>query len=107
MEVGRYYLRQQSYLAAINRFKSVIENFQTSSHIPEALHRLVECYIALGIKDQAQASAAVLGHNYPGSPWYADSYALVKHSVPNAVLPEGQAAQAPKKSAPTKSGTPK
>lgn len=77
MEVGRYYLNQGQYTAAIGRFRTVVETFQTTSHTPEALHRLVECYLALGIVDEAQTAAAVLGHNYPGSEWYVDSYALL------------------------------
>ncbi len=77
MEVGRYYLKQGEYLAAINRFRLVIQDYQTTTHVPEALHRLVESYLALGVTDEAQATAAVLGHNYPGSLWYADSYVLL------------------------------
>ncbi len=77
MEIGRYYLKQHEYLAAINRFRVVVESFQTTSHVPEALHRLTESYVALGIIDEAQSAAAVLGHNYPGSDWYQDSYALL------------------------------
>ncbi|WP_377809062.1 outer membrane protein assembly factor BamD [Azospirillum sp. A29] len=77
MEVGRFYLRQHQYTAAINRFRAVVENYQTTSHVPEALHRLVECYLALGVTDEAKAAAAVLGHNFPGSEWYTDSYALL------------------------------
>lgn len=77
MEIGRYYENQGHYLAAINRFRRVIENYQTTTHVPEALHRLTECYLALGIKDEAQAAAAVLGYNFPGSEWYQDSYALL------------------------------
>ncbi len=77
MEVGRYYQGQNEYLAAINRFRAVIEDYQTTTHAPEALHRLVECYLALGVADEAQATAAVLGHNFPGSAWYLDSYALL------------------------------
>ena len=77
MDVGRYYLGQSEYLAAINRFRLVIRDFQTTTHVPEALHRLVESYLALGVTDEAQATAAVLGHNYPGSIWYADSYVLL------------------------------
>lgn len=77
MTVGRYYLRKGHYLAAINRFRNVIENFQTTTHAPEALHRLVEAYLALGVVDEAKATAAVLGYNYPGSDWYADSYELL------------------------------
>ncbi len=77
MEIGRYYLKQGEMLAAINRFRIVVEAFQTTTHVPEALHRLTECYVALGIIDEAQSAAAVLGHNYPGSDWYQDSYALL------------------------------
>jgi outer membrane protein assembly factor BamD len=77
MEVGRFYLQRGFYLAAINRFRRVVEFYQTTTHIPEALHRLTEAYLALGIKDEAQAAAAVLGYNYPGSEWYQDSYALL------------------------------
>ena len=77
MEIGRYYLKQHEYLAAINRFRIVVENFQTTTHVPEALHRLTESYVALGIIDEAQSAAAVLGHNYPGSDWYQDSYSLL------------------------------
>ncbi len=78
MEIGRYYEGQKQYLAAINRFKVVIEDFQTTTHVPEALHRLTESYLALGLKDQAQRTAAVLGHNFPGSEWYIDSYEIVE-----------------------------
>ena len=78
MEIGRYYLQRSEHLAAINRFKKVITDYQTTSHVPEALHRLVEAYLSIGLTGQAQQSAAVLGHNYPGSPWYSDSYALMQ-----------------------------
>ena len=77
MEIGRYYLRQGHQNAAIGRFRTVIERYQTTSHVPEALHRLTEAYLALGVVDEAQAAAAVLGHNFPGSEWYVDSYALL------------------------------
>jgi outer membrane protein assembly factor BamD len=77
MDIGRYYERQGNYLAAINRFRRVVDNYQTTTHVPEALHRLTECYLALGIVDEAKTTAAVLGHNYPGSEWYVDSYALL------------------------------
>jgi outer membrane protein assembly factor BamD len=77
MSIGRFYLSGGEYLAAINRFRIVIKNFQTTAHVPEALHRLVEAYLAIGVVDEAQANAAVLGYNYPGSEWYADSYALL------------------------------
>ena len=77
MDVGRYYQKQQQYVAAINRYRIVIERYQTTTHVPEALHRLVESYLAIGVKDEAQQAAAVLGHNFPGSDWYADSYYLM------------------------------
>ncbi len=78
MEVGRFYLRQKQYLAAINRFKRVVEDYQTTTHVPEALHRMTEAYTALGLTEEARKVAAVLGHNYPGSEWYEDTYALVE-----------------------------
>src|SRR5690348_15869300 len=77
MEIGRWYERQGYYLAALNRFKTVVDKYQTTTHIPEALERLTECYLALGLKDEAKRTAAVLGYNYPGSPWYAATYTLV------------------------------
>ena len=77
MDVGRYYLTRGHYLAAIRRFRRVVEIYETTTHIPEALHRLTEAYLALGLNNEATKAAAVLGHNYPGSAWYADSYALV------------------------------
>ncbi len=78
MEIGRYYLFQGQYLAAINRFKVVVDEYQTTTHVPEALLRLTEAYLALGLTHEAQKSAAVLGHNFPGSDWYQDAYALVR-----------------------------
>lgn len=77
MDIGRFYLRQEHYLAAINRFRQVVDRFQTTSHVAEALHRLTEAYLALGVIEEARKAAAVLGHNYPGSEWYIDSYALL------------------------------
>lgn len=77
MAIGRYYLFKEQYIAAINRFRMVIVNFQTTSQTPEALHRLVEAYLALGLRSEAQTAAAVLGYNYPGSRWYEESYALL------------------------------
>lgn len=74
MEVGRYYERQKLYTAAIGRFQRVVDDFQTTNHVPEALHRLTEIYLILGLPDQARKTAAVLGHNYPGSDWYEASY---------------------------------
>jgi outer membrane protein assembly factor BamD len=78
MEIGRYYLKQGHYLAAINRLKTVVVKFQSTTHVPEALHRLAEAYVALGIQLEAQKVVAVLGYNFPGSPWYMDAYALVE-----------------------------
>lgn len=78
MEVGRYYLKRNNHVAAINRFKTVASEYQTTAHVEEALARLVECYMALGIKQEAQTAAAVLGHNFPNSRWYKDSYALLQ-----------------------------
>jgi outer membrane protein assembly factor BamD len=77
MDIGRYYQKQEQYIGAINRYRVVIERYQTTTHVPEALHRLVECYLALGVKSEAKEAAAVLGHNFPGSDWYADSYFLM------------------------------
>lgn len=78
MEIGRFYLKQRAPLAAINRFRTVIADFQNTTHVPEALHRLTEAYLMLGVTPEAQTAAAVLGHNYPGSNWYRYSYALLK-----------------------------
>jgi len=77
MSIGRYYLRQGHYNGALNRFRTVIENYETTSHVPEALHRLSEAFLALGLREQARVAASVLGYNYPGSEWYVDSYALL------------------------------
>jgi len=85
MDVGRYYQRQTAYLPAINRFKEVVSRYQTTSHAPEALLRMVECYLALGLKQEAQEAAAVLGHNYPTSDWYKDAYDLMQKTAPEAL----------------------
>ena len=77
MEVGRYYLKRDHFSAAINRFRVVVEDFQTTSHTPEALHRLVEAYLSLGLVNEAQTAAAILGHNFRATDWYEDSYALL------------------------------
>jgi outer membrane protein assembly factor BamD len=77
MQVGRYYLERREYLAAVNRFKTVVSEYQTTRHVEEALHRLTESYLALGIVPEAQTAAAVLGHNFPDSEWYQDSYRLL------------------------------
>jgi outer membrane protein assembly factor BamD len=84
MEIGRFYQSQGLYLAAIIRFRTVVDQYDTTSHAPEALHRLVEAYLAMGIPEEAVKAAAVLGNNYPGSKWYERSYKLVDRWVPDA-----------------------
>ncbi len=78
MQIGRYYLERREYIAAIKRFRTVVENYSNTRHIEEALSRLVEAYYAMGLTDEAQTAAAVLGHNYPDSQWYKDSYKLLE-----------------------------
>jgi len=93
MNIGRYYQRANQPLAAIGRYKAVIDNeaFQRTSHTPEALYRLVEVYLGLGLKDEATRNGAVLGFNYPGSPWYAEAYALLtEEGQKPATAPTGQ-----------------
>ncbi|MDA5195086.1 outer membrane protein assembly factor BamD [Govanella unica] len=84
MSIGRYYLKSKEYLAASNRFRSVVDKYQTTTQVPEALHRLTESYLALGLIEEAQRSAAVLGENYPDSKWYKRSYTLLgkEHAIP-------------------------
>ena len=77
MEIGRYYLRREHYAASINRFRVVVEDFQTTTHTAEALHRLVEAYLSLGLVDEAQTAGAILGFNFRATDWYEDSYALL------------------------------
>ena len=77
MAVGRYYLKRKHYPAAINRFRVVVEEFQTTSHTPEALLRLVEAYLSLGLEDEARTAGAILGYNYRSTPYYEDAYALL------------------------------
>ncbi len=79
MTVGRYYQKQGHFLAAINRYKVVVDQYQTTTHVPEALHRLVESYESLGLADEAKKVASVLGHNFPGSEWYIDSFENVEN----------------------------
>ena len=81
MEVGRYYQKQQEYIAAVNRFNYVVTHYQTTSHVAEALHRLVECYLRLGVVEEAKKYAAVLGHNFPDSDWYRYSYEMLKGNL--------------------------
>jgi outer membrane protein assembly factor BamD len=78
MSVGRYYLGRNNYTGAVNRFREVIGKYQTTRHIEEALYRLTEAYMALGIVNEAQTAAAVLGHNYPDSQWYKDAFSLLQ-----------------------------
>jgi outer membrane protein assembly factor BamD len=78
MEVGRYYLQRRNYTGAVNRFRDVVSKYQTTRHVEEALARLTEAYMAMGIVPEAQTAAAVLGHNFPDSPWYKDSFALLQ-----------------------------
>jgi len=79
MEIGRYYLKQRHYTAAINRFRSVVQDFQTTTQTAEALERLVECYLGLGLNDEAQTAGAILGFNYQSSPFYQDAFNLLKN----------------------------
>lgn len=78
MEIGRFYQKQHLYEAAIGRFQRVVDDFQTTNHVPEALARLTEIYLALGLKEEARKTAAVLGYNYPGSEWYDATYAQLE-----------------------------
>src|SRR5687767_11101690 len=78
LEVGRFYLQKRNYSGAINRFRTVVSRYQTTRHVEEALERLTEAYMVMGIVGEAQTAAAVLGHNFPDSPWYKDAHALVK-----------------------------
>ena len=80
MEIGRFYMNKRDFIGAINRFKVVVTQYQTTRHVEEALERLTEAYVALGIIDEAQTAAAVLGHNFPDSSWYKDAYKLVKNA---------------------------
>ncbi len=77
MEIGRYYLKRGHYASAANRFRVVVENFQTTTHVAEALHRLVESYLSLGLTDEAQTAGAILGHNFQSTEWYGDSHKLL------------------------------
>jgi outer membrane protein assembly factor BamD len=78
MEIGRFYLQKRNYTAAINRFRDVVAKYQTTRHVEEALMRLTEAYLALGIVNEAQTAGAVLGHNFPDSSWYKDAHTLLR-----------------------------
>ncbi len=94
MEIGRYYLRRDHFSAAINRFRVVVEDFQTTSHTAEALHRLVEAYLSLGLTDEAQTAGAILGHNFQSTDWYEDSYNLLaKNGLETGVFGDNWLAQ--------------
>ena len=97
MLVGRYYEQQHYYESAINRYQRVVQDFQTTNHAAEALHRLVEVYLKLGLTDQARKTASVLGYNYPGSTWYQDSYADLRNAgaLDASVSAPGQPASLP------------
>ena len=91
MEVGRFYQRSGNWLASVTRFRAVVDKYQTTSHTPEALMRLTESYLALGIPAEAQKAAAVLGRNYPGTEWYQRAYQLIRTKAPQqtaAVVPQ-------------------
>ncbi len=77
MEIGRYYLRRDHFAASINRFRVVVEDFQTTTHTAEALYRLIEAYLSLGLTDEAQTAGAILGHNFQSTDWYEDGFALL------------------------------
>ncbi len=77
MEVGRFYQSQNQFLAALNRFQTVVKKYEGTTHVPEALYRLIESYLTLGILREAQATAKILGHNYPDNSWYRSAYALL------------------------------
>ncbi|PPR78364.1 MAG: Outer membrane protein assembly factor BamD [Alphaproteobacteria bacterium MarineAlpha2_Bin1] len=85
MEIGRYYQGKEQFLAAINRFSGVVKNYQTTSYVPEALFRLVESYLSLGLQQEAEKTAAVLGYNFPDSNWYKESFRLIKGKPQNEV----------------------
>ncbi len=78
MSIGRFYLHHRNYVAAINRFRTVLATYQTTRHTEEALYRLTEAYLGLGVTNEAQTAAAVLGHNFPDGQWYKDAYSLLK-----------------------------
>jgi outer membrane protein assembly factor BamD len=98
MAVGRWYLRENQPLAAIGRFKTVVDRYQTTSHTPEALYRLVESYLTLGLNDEAERNGAVLGYNFPGDRWYQDAYRLLSdRGMQPAVTPGSKPAEGERK----------
>jgi outer membrane protein assembly factor BamD len=97
MEIGRFYETRGQWLAATGRFRRVIDEYQTTTHVPEALMRLTETYLALGVPEEAKKAAAVLGANYPGTDWYQRAYKLVQEHPPVPVPPAATATAAPAK----------
>lgn len=91
LEVGRFYARNRQWIAAATRYRTVIDDYQTTSHTPEALFRLVEAYLALGLPEEAKRNAAVLGANYPGSKWYDRAFGLMRKYAPNVQAGVGTA----------------
>jgi outer membrane protein assembly factor BamD len=87
MEIGRFYEKRGQWLAATLRFRRVVDDYQTTTHAPEALMRLTETYLALGVRNEAEKAAAVLGANYPGSDWYARAYKLMKEYPVKPIAP--------------------
>jgi outer membrane protein assembly factor BamD len=94
MEIGRFYENRNEWLAATMRFRTVVDEYQTTSHVPEALMRLTECYLALGIPEEAHKAAAVLGANYPNTKWYQRAYSLVQKHPPRTPAPAAAAPHA-------------
>lgn len=94
MEIGRYYLKSREYLAAVNRFRTVVDKYQTTTQVPEALHRMTEAYLAIGLVGEAQRAASVLGENYPDSKWYKRSYSLLgkQNAMPERAAPVAEPA---------------
>jgi len=96
LAIGRFYQSQHQYVAAINRYRIVAQRYQTTTQLPEALHRMIECYESLGLTDEAKKTAALLGYNYPGTTWYRDSYALVTGEArPSAASDSASASETP------------
>jgi outer membrane protein assembly factor BamD len=102
MTIGRWYLRQNQPLAAIGRFKTVVDKYQTTSHTPEALYRMVEAYLTLGLTDEAKRNGAVLGYNYPGDRWYSDAYKLLTARGFQPTIKPGKGSQQAQADAPAK-----
>jgi len=98
MDIGRFYQRRHEWLASVYRFRKVVDDYQTTSHVPEALLRLTESYLELGVLPEARKSAAMLGANFPGSDWYQRAYGLIQKNETGVVPASGKAAKKAKKS---------